>query len=478
MCDRHVLLVTLSAIQVITPRVVSMMLLVAFSCASARQRSFLIAGEPVGMSPVHLAVLEEDAVRTGALLATGADANAKNLYGITPLSIACLSGNPELVTLLLNSGADVNLAIAGGETPLMTAARTGRPEVVQQLLAHGADVNAKESQGQMAIHWAAAEGHAAVVSLLIEAGADPSAPLRSGFNPLLFAAREGHREVVKVLLQRGVDLNAFVESRGGGRAPRPGTTALMLAVENAHFELAIDLVKAGVDPNDNRSGFAPLHAVVWVRKPNRGDDPDGDPPPYGSGMLTSLEFVRRLVALGADVNKPVGKTGRSAGRLNKSGATAFLLAADTADVPLMRTLVELGADTNVTNVGGTTALLAAAGVGTFAPGEEAGTEPEVKEAILYALELGGDINAVDSNGETVMHGAAYKGIASIVELLVERGARIEVWNRENKYGWTPLAIAEGYRHGNFRPLADMVAAIEKAMRDQGVEPVPHVKRAG
>ena len=87
--------------------------------------------------------------------------------------------------------------------------------------------------------------------------------------------------------------------------------------------------------------------------------------------------------------------------MNKSGATAFLLAADTADVPLMRTLVELGTDRNVTNADGTTALLAAAGVGTFAPGEEAGTESEVKEAILYAVN-GGDINAVDSNGETVI----------------------------------------------------------------------------
>lgn len=431
-----------------------------------------------GMTAVHWATLREDVAETARLLESGADANAKNLYDVTPLSIACTAGNAALVKLLLEHGADCNLAIPGGETPLMTAARTGRREVVELLLTQGADVDAKESKGQMAIHWAAAEGHAVIVRQLVDAGADQSSTLRSGFNPLLFAAREGHRDVVRVLLDAGADLKSFIATRGNARAPRPGMTALMLAIENGHFELAIDLIQAGADPNEDVSGFAPLHAIVWVRKPNRGDDPDGDPPPYGSGKLTSLEFVRQCVALGADVNKRVETADRAPGRLRKTGATAFLLAADTADLSLMQTLVDLGADTGIATSDGTTALLAAAGVGTFAPGEEAGTEAEVAEAILYALALGGDINAVDANGESVMHGAAYKGIASIVELLSDKGARIEVWNRENRYGWTPLSIAEGYRHGNFRPLADMVAAIEKVMRASGVEPISHKQRGG
>ena len=87
--------------------------------------------------------------------------------------------------------------------------------------------------------------------------------------------------------------------------------------------------------------------------------------------------------------------------------------------------------------------MAAAGVGCLAPGEEAGTEDEALEAVALALELGDDVNAVDDNGETAMHGAAYKSLPKVVQLLAEQGARIEVWNRKNKYGWTPLSDRRG-----------------------------------
>ena len=92
--------------------------------------------------------------------------------------------------------------------------------------------------------------------------------------------------------------------------------------------------------------------------------------------------------------------------------------------------------------------MAAAGLATRSPGEEAGTEAEVLEAVEVALDLGADVNAVDNNGETAMHGAAYKNLPKVVQFLAAKGAKIDVWNRKNKYGWTPLTIAEGYRFGN------------------------------
>src|SRR5205823_13274663 len=130
----------------------------------------------------------------------------------------------------------------------------------------------------------------------------------------------------------------------GGYGAKNGTSALILAVENGHFELAVELVKAGADPNDQRSGFTPLHTLTWVRKPNRGDDPDGQPPPAGSGNLTSLQFVRELVKAGADVNMRLEKGATGRGKLGMPGATAFLLASKTADLAYMKLLVELGAD--------------------------------------------------------------------------------------------------------------------------------------
>jgi len=108
--------------------------------------------------------------------------------------------------------------------------------------------------------------------------------------------------------------------------------------------------------------------------------------------------------------------------------------------------------------------------GASPPGEEAGTEAEALEAVALAIELGNDVNAVDDNGETAMHGAAYKNFPRVVELLAAKGAKVEVWNHKNKYVWTPQSIAEGHRVGNFKPSPETVAALHRAMRAAGVSP--------
>src|SRR5262249_59040953 len=114
---------------------------------------------------------------------------------------------------------------------------------------------------------------------------------------------EGRSGVVGVRVKTGPDVKAATAvKRSAPRGPKPGTSALHLAVENGHFELAIALVKAGADPNDQRPGYGALHMVSWVRKPSRGDDEEGNPPPVGSGKLTSLEFVKQMAANGAKVN--------------------------------------------------------------------------------------------------------------------------------------------------------------------------------
>lgn len=435
-----------------------------------------------GMTALHWAAYHEDAATSELLLAAGADPDASNRYGVTPLHLACESGNAEVTALLLAAGADANLAARGGETPLMTAARSGGAEVVRALLERGAEVGARESvSSQSALMWAAAEGHADVVRLLVGAGANVKYRLGSGFTPLLFAVREGSVSAVEALLEAGADPNDSIRpppdapsrARGVRGAPPFGASALHIAVENAHYSLATKLLAAGADPSAAIPGYTPLHLIARVRKPGVGDN---DPPPDGSGSMTSLEFVKEMVERGADIDARMTKNVKLGNtRFNRLGATLFLLAAHSADAELMRTLVGLGADPFAVNEDGSTALMAAAGLGTRSPGEDAGTEAAVLEAVRLLLDLGLDINALNAKGETAMHGAAYKNLPKVVELLAAEGADIEVWNRPNQHGWTPLVIATGYRFGNFKPSPVTIDALRRVMIERGVVPPERVQ---
>jgi ankyrin repeat protein len=434
------------------------------------QRAEVNAPQADGMTALHWAARHDDLDTVKLLLAAGANSNFANRYGVTPLALACTNGNTAIVETLLDAGADPNSSCPGGESALMTAARTGRLGPVAALLAGGADVNARERNGQTALMWAAADGHVQVVDALLRAGSDFRTALPSGFTPLLFAIREGRTSVVLRLIQAGADINETMQPKND---TNPRTTPLILAVENGHFELAAALLEAGADPNVRPAGFTALHAITWVRKPLRGD---GNPPPIGSGNVSSLEFVRQLVAHGADVDVRLENGVSELGRFTTTGSTPFLLAARAADIPLMKLLIELGASAGLANADNCTPLLAAAGVGALEDGEEAaGTEDETLAAVRMLLELGADVNAVDNNGETAMHGAAYQSRPELVQLLAERGADINVWHRKNKAGWTPLMIANGDRPGNFRPAPDTIAAVERTMRAAGVAPPKFIR---
>lgn len=435
------------------------------------------AAQPDGMTALLWSAANDDLVTARALLAAGADPKRANRYGVTPLLLACQNGNGELVQALLAAGAEANQASPGGETPLLAAARTGRPEPVRALLARGARAGDALPNGQTPLMWAAAEGHTEVVGLLLAAGADRDARLASGFNALLFAVRAGRVAAVRALLAAGADLKYATapKEKPTGKQPAAGTSALILAIENGHFELAAELVDRGADPNDLRSGYAPLHVLTWVRKPDISEG-NGDPPPDGSGRLSSEDLVRHLVAKGANVNLALPRGPSGPTKFARQGCTPFLLAADRADTAYLKLLVELGADPNARNVEGGTALMTAAGLGAGPDKDEAGTEEEALEAVTYLIGLGADPNEVTTVGDTAMHGAAYAQFPRIVKYLDAHGARIEVWNQPNKYGWTPLRIAEGHRFGNFKPDFDTIAALKDVMRAHGAEIPPPMKK--
>lgn len=436
----------------------------------------LLAGQGVAQapasSPLLEAVFEDQTDLALQLLQDGAKASQKNRYGIAALTLACQNGNEELIAALLAAGADANTQRPGQETVLMTAARTGKPGAVRRLLKAGADVDARDRKGQDALMWAAAEGHVAVGEALIEAGADPAREHNSGFSPLFLATRAGHNPFIEMLVARGVDpLALTTKGKGGGSNLPAKSSALRIAVENAHFETADLLLRLGADPNDQRSGFAPLHILTWVRKPHRGDNILGMPPPRGSGRMNSLQFAQRLIdTYKADVNLPLSK-GHS-GLSTKS--TPFLLACRRADLPYMQLLHAAGAKLSQGDHSGTTPLGVLCGIGSKTPEEEAGTEDEALAALdwlLPKLELPAALNHVDRDGESLLHGVAYRNWPRLAARLDIAGTDPVIWTQKNKHGWTPLLIAQGYRPGNFKPCAETIVAIEAIMRARQL-PIP------
>lgn len=422
-----------------------------------------------GRTPLHWATEREDAPMVDLLLRSGANPNAANRYGVTPLYIAALNSNAAIVERLLSAGASPNTSMPDGETVLMTAARTGKAEVLKLLVARGADIRAREpSKGQNALMWAAAENNAAAVKVLVEAGADIQERSRGGsFTPFLFAVRAGHIDASRALL----DLGAKIED------PLPdGTSPLVLATINAHYELAGFLLDRGANPNAAAQGWTALHQIAWSRRHNAGFNLPG---PVATGGLDSLDLVRKLVKLGANVNARQGKEPRDGNRnqQNRIGATPFLLAAKSVDVPLMRVLLECGADPAIKTNNNTTPLMVAAGVGIWAPGENPGTHEEALAAAKLILELGADVNAIDDNGDTALHGAVYRGGAiPVIQLLAEKGARLDV---VNKKGWLPVTAADGveYTPAVLKRYPEAAALLRRLMRDRGL-PVPASTQPG
>ena len=454
------------------------------------------AAEIDGTTALHWAVSRDDLKAVDLLLTAGANVKALNRYGVSPLMIACNDAGAPVVGRLLKAGADPNSASPEGETALMCAARAGKVDVIKALYTAGADVNSKESwHGQTALMWAAAEDYSPAIALLKELGADVNARSDGGFTALLFAVRDGRMEAVQTLVKLGANVNDTIKpaKMAPPRPARPikgriinavsglpmrfagpeGTSALVIAITNAHFELAKYLLDQGADPNAAAQGWTALHQLEYTRRPDHGK---GLPPPEATDTYDSLDLAKALLARGANPNARQTAEINDGQRnyQNRIGATPFFLAAKHADIPMMHLLAEHGADPRIGTEDGATPLAAAAGVGIWNVGESAGTNEEAFEAVKLAYELGSrDVNAADEWGFTPLHGAALRAADDIVQFLAEKGAKLDATTKEEQ--WTPLRIATGVYYTGTVKLGDSTAALlRRLMKAQGL-PIPEYK---
>jgi ankyrin len=419
--------------------------------ALLKQRIDVNAPQGDGATALHWAAHRDDAAIADLLIRAGARANASNDLGATPLHLACTNRSASMVDRLLSAGANAKAALLNGETVLMTCARAGNAVAVKALLARGADVNAKEREHQQtALMWAVAQRHSEVVRQLLDAGADIRARsltypqtvvgeqtqragreelnytvLRGGATALLFAARVGDVESARLLLKAGADSND---------AQPDGVSALVLAAHSGQGAVGALLLEHGADPNAFGSGYSALHAAI---------------------LRSDLNLVKALLARGADPNARITKgtpLRRDTTDWNLPatliGSTPYLLAARFLEPEIMPVLVAGGADPALTMPDGATAVMLAAGMGSRTSASRRGidtidfgkVEPEsrVREGVAAAASSRGDLNAANPAGDTALHIAAARGYITVIQWLVEHGARLDV---KNKRGITPLAAA-------------------------------------
>ena len=301
-----------------------------------------------------------------------------------------------------------------------------------------------------------------------------------GLTPLVFAAREGHVDTVGALLDAGAPINQTTEY---------GWTPLLTAVNNRHLKLASMLIERGADVNlANKGGWTPLYLATDNRNIEGGDYPVAKPD------MDTLEFVKLLLDKGAKVDARVKdntltRTIFTMQWFQEDGATAFIRAAQSSDVALMKLLLQYGADPKARTAMGDDALTAAGGIGWVDGVTYERSPKDNLEAVKMLLDLGLDPNSQNNEGRTALMGAALKGRPDVVQLLVDRGAKLDLRDRGSRDTHIPGATVAGltfealdYAEGLVRvgvqsavERPEAATLIRKLMAERGLA-VPPTKR--
>nr|XP_034957937.1 ankyrin repeat domain-containing protein 17 isoform X5 [Zootoca vivipara] len=314
------------------------------------------------------------------------------------------------------------------DTALTLACAGGHEELVQTLLERGANIEHRDKKGFTPLILAATAGHVGVVEILLDNGADIEAQSeRTKDTPLSLACSGGRQEVVELLLARG----ANKEHRNVS-----DYTPLSLAASGGYVNIIKILLNAGAEINSrtgSKLGISPLMLAA---------------------MNGHTAAVKLLLDMGSDINAQI-ETNRN---------TALTLACFQGRTEVVSLLLDRKANVEHRAKTGLTPLMEAA----------SGGYAEVGRVLL---DKGADVNAppVPSSRDTALTIAADKGHYKFCELLISRGAHIDV---RNKKGNTPLWLAANGGHLDVVQLLVQAGADVDAADNRKITPLMAAFRKG
>ena len=426
---------------------------------------------PGGDTLLHVAAEHaSDPVVVELLLRAGASLSALGLEGLSPLMVAsAYSPRSEMATALISAGASLDARDASGRTPLhLAAAMNPSPDMTAALLRHGASTRAKDAAGRTPLWSAAARGDERIVRLLLEAGSPVDEPQKDETTPLQAACSapttggSPNAETIRLLVEAGADVD---------RRDRHRWTPTMRAVAAGASRDAIEALASGgadllAEDDSNRGALFLAAANLSVSTDVAALllDAEGRADPRESGLMTPLmeacraghlPMVRFLLDRGADTSLA-----------DKNDWTPLMFAVTSNASPeLIRLLVQRGASledvarqgSDPSSAGGLTPLMLAI---------ETDAAPETIETLI---DLEADLDGRNAQGITPLMMAVADDRIATVRALLAGGAdpSLGTWD-----GLAPMTIAARRSSSRemFRSLAAAGAAVDQRSA-QGMTPL-------
>ena len=421
-----------------------------------------------GGTILHVACDKGDINLVKKLLEAGADPNVTDEFGFTPLMRAVVSKSgittdvvSSIITALCNSKCSVNASFLPskpsdsdvsnyeGSTALHMAIdkRTVDQLCVQALVDNGAALDTRDVHGRTPLHIASIRGYYSLTPLLAPSQESFNFKDNDGCTPLYYACKNSHLNCIREFLFQAPDVISDLMKIANNDGTTPlsvktecSGTILHVACDRGGSSIVKKVLEAGADPNvTDKLGCTPLYYAC-----------------RNSHLECVREFMVQCSDTISDLMKVANKDGTTPLSVRTgSGGTILHVACDTGDINLVKKLLEVGADPNVTDVLGFTPLMRAV-VSTI----KSGITTDVEYSIITALcNSKCNVNAKfvpskpsDSNvhyyeGSTALHMAIDEWTDNqvCVQALVDNGAALDV---RDVHGCTPLHLAclVGYQY--------------------------------